>query len=629
MRRLGVARDKLLPNDFAGQATSGGRAHGSERQVSIESQSLRRSLAALYRFMAPARRRQLGLLLVLMIAGGAAELLSIGAMIPFLGLLAGGAGSPRVPFLSNLFSLIGAISYDEQLVVAALLFIMAAVSAAAIRLLLTWTTQSFALQLGHELSIEVQRRVLQQPYSYHLQRNSSEIIASLDKVQNLVFSFVLPMVQIAAAAVISTFILTALAQVNLVILVVAIFSLAAIYGVWVTRVRNRMQHYSDIAGSDYDRRVQIVQENLGGIRDIILDHSHGAHLKSFAAVDRRLAGARARAAFLAAAPRFVVEAFGMVLIAALAVMVARREEGLATALPMLGAFVFGAQRLLPLVQQLYHGWSSFAMNRSIVGQVLAYLHLPIEADELADDIEPLPFRQAIELKEVSFHHAGRRRPAIQDLSLIIPKGSRVALIGPTGSGKSSLADLLMGLLEPAAGEILVDDVMLTRESRRAWRRCIAHVPQHLFLADTTITRNIAFGRSEEEVDIDRVRDAARVAQLAEFIASLPDGYDTRVGERGMQLSGGQRQRLAIARAVYKRAPVLVLDEATNALDPATEEAVIAAVGQLGERGRTIIMIAHRMSVVRHCDLIVRLENGRIVEVGSASQVFGEVPGAAC
>ena len=590
--------------------------------MSGESQGLWRSLASLYGSSTPARRLQLKLLVGLMIAGGAAELLSIGAVIPFLGLLAGGSASLDQPWLSDLFAFLGTTSYDQQLLAAALVFIFAAVAAAAIRLLLTWTTQSFAIQLGHELSVEVQRRVLQQPYAYHVQRNSSEIIASLDKVQILVFSLVLPVVQMTAAAAISLFILAALAQVDMVVLISALFALTVIYGLWVGRVRHRLRHYSAIAGSDSHRRVQIVQENLGGIRDIILDDSHSVQLRNFARVDRRLAAAQIRALFLAAAPRFVVEALGMVLIAVLAVLIIRRGDSLAAALPMLGAFAFGAQRLLPLVQQFYHGWSSFAANRAIIGQVLAYLRLPVDDYGRADPVAPLPFKERIELKHVTFRHAGRRRPALQDISLVIPQGARLALVGPTGSGKSTLADVIMGLLEPSAGEIRIDGVALTDNNRRAWRQCIAHVPQHLFLADTTIARNIAFGGGDGEIDAERVRDAARVAQLDDFIASLPGGYDTRVGERGVQISGGQRQRLAIARAVYKQAPVLVLDEATSALDQATEDAVISALDRLAERGMTIIMIAHRPSVVRHCDLVVRLDNGRIAESGSYRQLLG-------
>ena len=242
-------------------------------------------------------------------------------------------------------------------------------------------------------------------------------------------------------------------------------------------------------------------------------------------------------------------------------------------------------------------------------------------DELAEaaEGEPLPFRDRIRVEHVNFAYASRRAPALEDVSFEIPRGRRVALIGKTGSGKSTLADLLMGLLEPGAGRITIDGVLLTRENRRSWQRSIAHVPQAIFLADASIARNIALGVPAKTIDLPRVREAGRKAQLDEFVDTLPEGYDTHVGERGIRLSGGQRQRLAIARAIYKQVLVLVLDEATSALDDETEAAVMHALDQLGEEGRTIIMIAHRMTTIARADIVVRLDNGRVAQIDSHLQ----------
>jgi ABC-type multidrug transport system fused ATPase/permease subunit len=243
----------------------------------------------------------------------------------------------------------------------------------------------------------------------------------------------------------------------------------------------------------------------------------------------------------------------------------------------------------------------------------------------AEDVRSLPLRDRIRVENVSFAYPSRPRPALHKVSLDIRRGSRLALIGRTGSGKSTLADLLMGLLEPTSGRILVDDEPLTIESRRRWQRSIAHVPQTIFLADTSIARNIAFGIATEDVDMLRVIDSSKKAQLHDFVTSLTEQYETHVGERGVRLSGGQRQRLGIARAIYKEAPVLVLDEATSALDDATEAAVMKALDVLGEEGRTIIIIAHRLSSVARCDLVARLENGHLVELGSHAEILGHPP----
>jgi ATP-binding cassette subfamily B protein len=365
-----------------------------------------------------------------------------------------------------------------------------------------------------------------------------------------------------------------------------------------------------------------VQESLGGIRDVILDRSQAMQVEHFRSIDERFMRARAETAFVVASPRFIVEALGLILIAFLAVAIAGRPGGFVAALPILGALALGAQRLLPLMSQLYAGWANLAVSRPIIGEMARLASLPVN-DDGDQQVTPLPFTNAIQLEGVSFHYSDRSRPAVHEVSLVIPNGSRVAIIGKTGSGKSTLADLLMGLIEPSEGRVSVDGVTLRGEQLNRWRRSIAHVPQFIFLADATIADNIALCGWGIEPDMEKVRHAAETSQLTEFIATLPDGFDTRIGERGVRLSGGQRQRLGLARAIYKDAPVLLLDEATSALDDTTEAALLYALDELGAKGRTIIIIAHRRSTVGGCDLVLRLDHGHLVETGSYEQLFGE------
>jgi ATP-binding cassette subfamily B protein len=502
----------------------------------------------------------------------------------------------------------------------------ASLAAGALRLQLAWSTQNFVLGLGHELAVEIQRRTLAQPYSYHVSRNSSEIVASLEKVQELVFVVLLQLMQAVTAAFIALFIIAALVRIDPFTAAVAALSFGTLYGLVSAFTRKRLARNSAITGSAYQQRVQLIQESLGGIRDVIIDNSQDVYLDEFRKVDRRFTQARATTAFIATAPRFVIEAAGMVVIAALALVISGREGSLAQALPILGAVALGAQRLLPLLQQLYNSWVHLAGNRAVASQVLVLLALPMdEPSSPPGPAEALGLKDRIAFDQVSFTYPRRHQPALEDVSLTVDRGSRVALVGHTGSGKSTLADLLMGLIEPTDGQITIDGVPLDRTTRRAWQRGIAHVPQAIFLADASIARNIAFGVPPAEIDMARVVGAATSAQLEEFIASLPDGYETSVGERGVRLSGGQRQRLGIARAIYKDAPVLVLDEATSALDHDTEVAVMQALDQLGGEGRTIIIIAHRPSTVEGCDLIARLDRGRIVEAGPFAQLFGGEP----
>jgi ABC-type multidrug transport system fused ATPase/permease subunit len=592
--------------------------------VRLQGEGLAAEILQLYRLLSPVRRRELLSLLFLMLLGGLAELAAIGSVVPFLSLLAGQAGQMPFPWLSNLFAALGAHGVREQLVAASLLFMAAAVIAGAFRLQLAWSTQNFVLTLGHELAVEIQRRTLAQPYSYHVSRNSSEIIASLEKVRMLVFGVLLQLMRAVTAGLIAIFIVAALVRIDPFTAAIAGIAFGLLYALVSAFTRKRLARNSAVLGSAFEQRVQIILESLGGIRDVIIDNSQAVYLDEFRKVDARLNRAQATTAFIGTAPRFIIEAAGMVLIAALALAISGREGGLAQALPILGAVALGAQRLLPLIQQLYNAWSDLAGQRSVTAQVLGLLDLPVE-EQTAQPGEALEIRNAVTLDKVSFTYPGRHDPALHDITLRIERGSRVALVGPTGSGKSTLADLLMGLLEPTAGTIAVDGAALTQANRRAWQRGIAHVPQAIFLADATIARNIAFGVPAADIDIERVARAAATAQLDAFIASLPDGYETSVGERGVRLSGGQRQRLGIARAVYKDAPLLVLDEATSALDDETEVAVIEALDRLGGEGRTVVIIAHRRSTIEHCDCVARLENGRLVEVGTFAEVFGRRP----
>jgi ABC-type multidrug transport system fused ATPase/permease subunit len=581
-----------------------------------EEASLRTMLARLWDFMSPARRRQLALLFILMFAGALAELLTIGSIVPFLSILAGSAGA-NLSWIDRIVDAVGSLAGGNKLLAAAILFIAAALAAAAIRLALSWTSQSFTLGFGHELAVEVQRRILHQSYSFHIGQHSSRILASLEKVQILSSGVLLQVIQAASAVLIGLFIILALTSIDPLTTAIAALILGGSY-LLVTRIAApRLTSNAEVLGEAYDQRLKLIQESLGGIRDIIIDHSQPVHLAEFQEVDRRFTQARLSSGFLATAPRFVIEAVGMVLITMFALALSSRGGGLATALPVLGALALGALRLLPLSQQLYQAWASLAANRSIASEILSLLSLPV-----TDEKEPpaaLPFRKAIRLEQLSFTYPDRDAPALDGIDLVIPIGSRVAIAGKTGSGKSTLADLVMGLLSPTHGRIVVDDAELAEDSRAAWQQNIAHVPQSIFLADASIARNVALGGPANRIDMDRVAKAASLAQLDDVIAGLPNGLDTDVGERGVSLSGGQRQRLGLARAIYKDAPVLIFDEATNALDRETEAAVLAALRELQARGRTIVVISHRQSSLADCDLLIRLDKGKIVEVVSSDE----------
>jgi ABC-type multidrug transport system fused ATPase/permease subunit len=570
--------------------------------VEPRSIGMTQALRQLFGLMTPQRRRQFFRVLGWMLVGAAAEVVLVASVVPFLALL---NGQSDLSGLGPLGELVG----DQSIRSMASNFILAALAATAIRLWLSWSSQAFVLGIGHDLAVDAQRRVLLQPYSFHLQQSTSTVIASLDKIRLLVFGVLRQVMVAAVGAVVSVFILALLLSVDPVAALAAFGSLALFYLLISRLTSTRLDRNSQVAGAIYDRRVQIIQESLGGIRDLIIDQTQPLYLEEFRKVDERLARAEATNMFIAGTSRYLVEGGALILIAVLALALADREGRLGEALPVLGAVAVGGLRLLPLIQQAFASWATMAANRSVIGQVLDVLRLPV-ADAPAKQPSRLQFTRDITLDGVSFGYPGRAQPAVSGASLVIARGARVALVGKTGGGKSTLADLVMGLLEPDEGRITVDEVALTAANRRAWQANIAHVPQAVFLADASIARNIAFSVAEDAIDLERVRRAADVAELAEFIDTLPDGLETLVGERGVRLSGGQRQRLGIARAVYKDAPMLVLDEATNALDRETEGRVLENL--MADPERTILVIAHRQSTVAGCDQRVRIDKGRIV-----------------
>jgi ATP-binding cassette subfamily B protein len=313
-----------------------------------------------------------------------------------------------------------------------------------------------------------------------------------------------------------------------------------------------------------------------------------------------------------------MEAIGLSMIAALSYYLVRQPEGLEKALPLLGVLALGAQRMLPSLQQAYAAWAGIKGNQASVQDAITLLQQPMPQLKSEASVD-LAFRCEIRLGAVTFLYQPALAPVFNGLELTIRKGERVGIIGATGSGKSTLMDLILGLLEPSCGVLEVDGAKINSSTRRAWQSHIAHVPQAIYLADSSVEENIAFGIPPEEIDGDRVREAARQAQISDLIESMPNGYRSMVGEHGVRLSGGQRQRIGIARALYKRADVIVFDEATSALDNETEKSVMDAIGVLNP-DLTVIIIAHRLSTLRKCDRIVELGNGRVLRTGSYENI---------
>jgi len=568
------------------------------------------------------RQQQVLLLLMLMVASAFFEVVSLGAILPFLGVLTAQEGAfsqPIVAYLARAFS----ITTPDQLVMPlALLFAGAALAAGGVRLLLLWTSNRLAFAAGADFSSEVYQRALYQPYCVQIARNSSEVISgTLMKVGGVV-SVLQAIPVLASSIVLLAAVTIMLIFIDPIVASAAVVGFGGSYGLVTLVLRRRIKSNSERIACEYDHMVKALQEGLGGIRDVILDGAQPTYCETYRQYDVRLRKALASNAFVAGSPRIVMEALGMALIAALAYGLSLQPGGVANALPMLGALVLGAQRMLPALQNSYSAWVQIAGTQVSLAEVLTILEQPLPEEALRPPPSPLVLEREIRFDNVRFSYGDDGPWVLDGVSLTIKQGTRVGFVGSTGSGKTTTLDLLMGLLDPTEGQVLVDGETISGNRRRAWQLAIAHVPQSLFLADTTFAENIAFGVPRNEIDMKRMRQAAKQAQIDDFIERRPGGYEAVVGERGIRLSGGQRQRIGIARALYKRASVFVFDEATSALDNETERAVMEAIEGL-DRDLTIAIIAHRLTTVQHCDQIIEFAHGRIVAIGTYEELLSD------
>ncbi len=585
--------------------------------------SFSKLLSRLWHHLSRRRRRQFGLLVGMMLLSALAEVVSLGAVLPFLGILTAPDLVFNRPIVANMARAFGINSADQLVLPLTVVFVAAALLAGGIRILFLWLSTRYAFACGADLSFEMYRRTLYQPYRVHIARNSSEVISGIGKVEAAV-NLLSQLLTLISSAVLVVAVTLTLIVIDPVVALVAALVLGSSYVPITWWSRRRLHRNSRYIAHERTQVIKALQEGLGGIRDVVLDGLQRVYCNVYHQADLQMRRAIGSNAFIGQSPRYAMEALGMVLIAILAYGVSRKAGGVATGLPVLGALALGAQRLLPALQQSYGAWAGIAGSQASLADAIYLLEQPVHEDLLQPAPAPLAFVDAIRFDTVHFRYAADGPWVLDGVNLLIPKGARVGIVGGTGSGKSTALDLLMGLLEPSVGELLVDGLPLRGGRIRAWQRNIAHVPQSIYLADISLAENIALGVPRDAIDTERVRQAARQAQIAEFIESRPAGYSAIVGERGIRLSGGQRQRVGIARALYKCAGILVFDEATSALDNTTEQSLMDALVSLN-RDLTILLIAHRLTTVKRCDFIVELQRGRVVAQGTYDQLLEHSP----
>jgi ABC-type multidrug transport system fused ATPase/permease subunit len=582
------------------------------------------SLQRLWAHIKIPRRRQLYVLFIIILIASLSEVISIGAVLPFLGILLNPERVLSQPLLHPFLEKFNLQDEHQLMLLLTIIFISAALFSGAMRLALHWTQTRLCFAIGADISYQLYRNALYQPYSVHVSRNTSEVITAISTKSNtVIYNTLLPFMFMVSSSIILVSILIVLITIDPKLALSTIGGLGGIYTTIMFITKKRLSLDSQSISFQNNQVIKSLQEGLGGIRDVLIDGTQSAYCEIYRNADIPLRNSQANIMIIAGSPRFIIEAFGISLIAMLAYGLANSATGIASAIPLLGAYAVGAQRLLPVLQQLFHNWANLRGGYEPMQDVLNLLEQPLTSYESVSSIEPLKFQKSIILDQVAFRYDETRPWVLQKINIKIPKGSRIGFMGTTGSGKSTLLDVLMGLLQPTEGQVLIDGVPITMQNCRSWQTHIAHVPQSIFLTDATISENIAFGIPPEKIDHTRVKFAAGQAQLACTIESWEKNYDTRVGERGIRLSGGQRQRIGIARALYKQTSIIIFDEATSALDHDTERAVMQAIDNISQ-DITIIMVAHRLTTLRNCDRIIQLEQGLVKRTGSFSKITEEL-----
>ena len=580
------------------------------------------SLKKLWHHLTNRRQKQYRLLLVLMIVASLSEVVSVGAVLPFLGVLTAPEQVYQHPLMQPLIQILELEVPNQLVLPLTIIFIIAALLAGSIRLALLYVMTRVSYATGADLSVKIYNLTLYQEYAVHISRNSSEVINGIiSKTSTVIGAVILPIMNLISSTILIVSIMGALFVIDTIVALSAFIGFGLLYLGIIRYTGAQLKENSKIIADKSTQMIKSLQEGLGGIRDVLIDGSQQFYCQLYRSADLPLRRASGNNQFISGGPRYILEAVGMALIAILAYVMMQQEGGVTTVVPILGALALGAQRLLPALQQVYGSYSTIRGVEVSLKDALDLLNQPLP--EYADQPSPtpIPFEREIKLKNLSFGYTKDTSLVLKNINLCIAKGERIGFMGVTGSGKSTLLDIVMGLLQPTDGKLTIDQKPINSQNRRAWQAHIAHVPQNVYLSDSTIEENIAFGVSKEKIDRQRVEKAAKQAQIGELIEEWKDGYQTLVGERGIRLSGGQRQRIGIARALYKKADVLIFDEATSALDNETEQAVMEAIKGLGEK-LTILIIAHRLTTLKGCDRVVKLNKDHSLHVGSYQDMIG-------
>ena len=568
--------------------------------------------------------KQFYILQVLVVIMAFTELLGIASIAPFMALVGDISILETNGVFAQLYKMSGLNNPMDFLFYTGVIVLVMLTFSTVISMFTTWRLSIFGARIGTEIADRLYTYYMQQSWQFHASGSSAQLTKQVStEAARISSQIVQPLMIMNSRLVLALFISISIVIYDPVIAILGLFIFSLAYFVLYRLVRQKLESNGQQLSEVSTQRFRLMNEGFGGIKDVLLLNRSHDFITRFHDSGKVFARAQGTNIAISQVPRYFIEliAFGA-MISLVLVLIKVHSGNLGEVLPILAVYALAAFKLLPALQQIYSSLSQIKGNTAAFEAVKDDLEKSFDSQNASSDTvvsTPIELKKSIKLSNIEFSYPGKDRPAVNGVNMSIPVNSVIGLVGSSGSGKSTLIDLLLGLLTPQQGNIYVDDIRITADNKRAWQDLLGFVPQSIFLSEGSIAENIAFGIPAKDISLKQVNKALNLANLTELVEQLPDGVNTRVGERGVQLSGGQRQRIGIARALYHEAEVLVFDEATSALDGITEKIVMDAIHEFSGQ-KTIVMIAHRLKTVEKCDLIYFMEHGKIIDYGTYQEL---------
>ncbi len=581
-------------------------------------------LKNLFELLSPNQRKRFYVLQFLVIITSVFEILGVASIIPFMALVGDMSQLEQNTFIAEIYRQSGITSESQFIFLVGLCVLGLLFASMIISIFTIWGLSMFANKIGTEIADRLYTYYLNQDWLFHASGSSAQLTKKIaTETMRVTGAVLVPLMQMNSKVTLSLLMSISIFLYDPKVALIGLSIFAISYFFLFKGFRNKLNKNGIAISEVNEERFRLMNEGFGGIKDLLLTGRDNDFIDRFNKSGKTLAYSQGTNAALAHAPRYFVEllAFGSMIVLIL-YLIASHNGNLGMILPILSVYAIGIIKLLPAFQQIYSSMAIIKANIPAFESIKQDLYDSLHMESKSQKFERNCFtpKQNISLENITFTYPNKEEPALNELDMNISANNVIGIVGPSGSGKSTLIDILLGLIYPQKGHLKIDNKIINMKNRRSWQNTIGFVAQSIFLSEGTIAENVAFGLPKNQIDLDRVNHALEIAHLSEFVKSLKNGINTKVGERGVQLSGGQRQRIGIARALYNNAQVLVLDEATSSLDGITEKMIMEAIDAFSGK-KTIILVAHRLKTVQKCDQIFFIDKGKIIDQGTYQELI--------